>query len=107
MDYNKISKTVGGLRKQWHSYDNMVREEEKLHEIFKWAADSLAREGKGQDERFQMPVAYTEGQRAEAVWRGKDCVVKEQLLRLAETARQATLYVMHDLLGWQAVPYNR
>ena len=91
------------------SFGSMIDSEQQLHTIFDSARSSLLTNedtGPG-DERFQMPFAYTEGQRAEAVWEGKNFVVEEQLVELAETARQATLYVMHDLLGWQAVPYQR
>ena len=64
--------------------------------------------GRGGDARFQLPVSYYEGQRAEGTWQGKvNSLSVEELRDLAEVARQGQLFIMHSLIGWQRADYSR
>lgn len=85
----------------------MVENEQGLNKLFADVRDKLNAEGRGDDPRFRMAHSYFEGQRAEAVWEGTHHISIAQMRTTAELARQAQLYIMHALLGWQLVDYSR
>ena len=48
LNFNKIGTTVGALRSQWTSYENMVVAEQQLHTLFSKVQEKLVLQGQSQ-----------------------------------------------------------